>query len=69
MVAVVGLVHVEQEASHGDLVDSQVRVFCVHGQGDESVSLGHLSASLSRDLEAWSVVSGEDGSLDILCNR
>ena len=69
MVAVVRLVHVKQETSHWDLVEAQAGVLRVHGERDQTVGLGHLAAALTWDLETWSVVRHEYGSLHVLSCR
>jgi len=67
--AVVGINWVDKKTGEGDLIDALAGVLGIHRKGNEGVSRSHLTASLSWDLETWSVVGHEDRSLDVLSGR
>lgn len=64
--AIVWLLHIDQETSHWNLIDSQLGVLSVHRQRDQSVGLGHLAATFTWNHEARSILCHPDWSLHIL---
>jgi len=63
---VAGLMHVNEQTDHWNLIQPELGILSVHGQGDEGVCLGHLAPSLAWNQETWSVVCHPDGSLNEL---